>query len=140
MNEREKKALEEFTVFWNHDLMLFAEKCIKDDSEIWANYKNAESEEDLDRYAVEMMKRQRIDWIALDKISTFIYAMVYMLAKDTNPIDMLKRFERIFNGKEYYQKVFKGNENCHEANMYREFGRKLSYGIEILTYDRIPKE
>lgn len=140
MREREKKALENFTYFWNHDLMLFAEKCIKDDAELWADLKNADTEEEVDKYSIEMTKRQRIDWVALDRISTFIYSMVYMIAQDSNPIDMLSRFEKIFNGKEYYQRVFKGNEDCQEAKMYKEFGKKLKHGIELLTYDRIPKE
>lgn len=137
MTKEEKEILEKFTDFWNHDLMVFAEKCIQDDSDVWANYKNAETEVEQDKHANEMFKRKRIDWVALDMIATFIYSMTYFICEEKSPINLLSRFENIFNSENYYQTVFKGNENCRESKMYKEFGKKLKHGIEILTDDRV---
>lgn len=126
------KMLQKFNDFWDTTLEPLCEKSIHDGAEVWANLCNAQSEEEKDMYADEMIKINRVDWTALDFIAQTVVAVNVDLIEERNPKSRLMTIYNVFSDDEYYKKFFKDNETCKEALLYKELAVCLKYGLTLL--------
>jgi len=120
----------EFDRFWEAEIKPLAYKCTKG-SELIAKLSQTRDEEEICRIKDKLNDYGRKDWMTACKIGQMVFYVEHDLADGRSPRLSMFDVKSVLTSDDYYTDVFNG-EDCEEARNYRELGKKLIEGLEML--------
>lgn len=88
----------------------------------------------LDKIHDESIKLGIVDFMAIHYINEMISNIEECISNFKNPALCALKVYNVFSDNNYYQTIFKNNENCEEAENYKQMTKKIEH-IFILLKD-----